>query len=158
MNGEDPFEDCDIDSDDTELADLVTRVQVENSCSVKELIHSEDGTPVCDEVSDDTWDDAFFSELGPVIKQSHSKNNDIELCNEADDVYSKDTDVVEVEHSTTVNTYSDAIKALEDVCWYQKGHTDKATIVSSFVSSVAEISYKASSKQSLITDYFKDVQ
>ena len=70
-------------------------------------------------------------------------------------MYSKDADVVEVEHSRTVNTY-----ALEDVCWYleQKGHTDKATVVSSFVSSVAEISYKASSKQSLITDYFKDMQ
>ena len=57
-----------------------------------------------------------------------------------------------------VNSYSEAIKALEDVSWYleQKGHTDKATIVSSFVSTVAEISYKASSKQSLITDFFKD--
>ena len=96
---------------------------------------------MCDEVSDDTWVDAFFSELGLVIKQSNSKDNDIELCSEADDMYSEDVDIVEVEHSRTVNTYSDAIKALEDVCWYleQKGHTDKATIVSSFVSSVAEI-------------------
>ena len=57
LNGEDPFEDCDIDGDDTELADLVSRMQVENSCSVKELIHREDDIPVCDEVSDDTWDD-----------------------------------------------------------------------------------------------------
>ena len=156
LNGEDPFEDCDIDNDDTELADLVSRVQVKNSCSVKELIHSEDDIPVCDEVSDDTYD-AFFSELGPVIKQSNGKDNDIELCSEADDMYSEDTDIVEVEYSRTVNTYSDAIKALEDVCWYleQKGHTD--TIVSSFVSSVAEISYKASSKESLIIDYFKDM-
>ena len=80
LNGEDPFEDCNIDGDDTELVDLVSRVQVENSCSVKELIHSEDDISVCDEVSDDTWDDAFFSELGPVIKQSNSKDNDIELC------------------------------------------------------------------------------
>ena len=73
-------------------------------------------------------------------------------------MYSEDADIVEVEHSRTVNTYSDTIKALEDVCWYleQKGHTD--TIVSSFVSSVAEISYKTSSKQSFITDYFKDMQ
>ena len=63
-------------------------------------------------MSDDTWDDVFFSELGPVIKQSNSKDNDIELCNEADYMYSKDADVVEVEHSITVNTYSDAIKAL----------------------------------------------
>ena len=131
---------------------------MENSCSVKELIHSEDDIPVCDEVSDDTRDDAFFSELGPVIKQSNSKDNDIQLCSEADDVYSEDADIVEVEHSRTVNTYSDPIKALEDVCWYleQKGYT--ATVVSSFVSSVAEISHKASSKQSFITDYFKDMQ
>ena len=54
LNGEDPFEDCDIDGDDNELADLVSRVQVKNSCSVKELIHSEDDIPVCDEVSDGT--------------------------------------------------------------------------------------------------------
>ena len=60
---------------------------------------------MCDEVSDDTWDDPFFLELGPVIKQSNSKNNDIELCSEADDVYSEDEDIVEVEHSRTVNTY-----------------------------------------------------
>ena len=73
-------------------------------------------------------------------------------------MYSEDADIVEVEHSRTVNTYSDPIKALEDVCWYleQKGYT--ATVVSSFVSSVAEISHKASSKQSFITDYFKDMQ
>ena len=144
LNGDDPFEDCDVDGNDTELADLVSRVQVENSCSVEELIHNEDDTPVCGKVTDDTWDEAFFSELGPVAKQLNSKDDDIdsiELCSEADDMCSKEADVVEVEHSTTVNIYFDAIKALEDVCWYleQKGHTDEATIVSSFVSTVADI-------------------
>ena len=109
---------------------------MENSCSDKELIHSEDDIPVCSEVTDDTWDDAFFTELGPEAKQSNSKDKDIdsiELCSEVDDVCSEDADVVEVEHPTTVNSYSDAIKALEDVCWYleQKGHTDEATVVSS---------------------------
>ena len=54
LNGDDPFEDCDVDGNDTELADLVSRVQVENSCSVEELIHNEDDTPVCGEVTDDT--------------------------------------------------------------------------------------------------------
>ena len=72
---------------------------------------------------------------------------------------SEEADVVEVEHPTTVNSYSDAIKPLEDVCWYleQKGHTDEATIVSSFVSTVADISYKAlaSARQSHITDFFQ---
>ena len=137
LNGDDPFEDCDVDGNDTELADLVSRVQVENNCSVEELIHNEDDTPVCGEVTDDTWDEAFFSELGPVAKHLNSKDDDIdsfELCSEADDMYSEEADVVEVEHPTTVNSYFDAIKALEDVCWYleQKGHTDEATIVSSF--------------------------
>ena len=72
---------------------------------------------------------------------------------------SEEADVVEVQHPTTVNSYFDAIKGLEDVCWYlkQKGHTDEATIVSSFVSTVADISYKAlaSGRQSHITDFFK---
>ena len=162
LNGDDPFEDCDVDGNDTELADLVSRVQVENSCSVKELIHNEDDTPVCGEVTDDTWDEAFFSELGPVAKQLNNKDDDIdsiELCSEADDMCSEEADDVEVEHPTTVNSYFDAIKALEDFCWYLelKGHTDEATIVSSFVSTVADISYKAlaSGRQSHITDFFK---
>ena len=69
-NGEDPIEDCDVDSDDAKLisTDLVSRVQVENNCSVEELIHDEDDIPVCGEVTDDTWDEAFFSKLGPVAK------------------------------------------------------------------------------------------
>ena len=60
LNGEDPFKDYNVDYDDIDLADLVSRVQVENGCSDKELIHSEDDIPVFDEVSDDTWDDTFF--------------------------------------------------------------------------------------------------
>ena len=94
--------------------------------------------------------------------QRLSKDDDIdsiELCGEANDMCSEKADVVEVEHPTTVNSYFDAIKALEDVCWYleQKGNTDEATIVSSFVSTVADISYKAlaSSRQSHITDFLK---
>ena len=67
-NGEDPFEDCDVLNDDTELTDLISRVQVENSCSVKELIHGEDIIPVCGGLAGDSWDEAFFSELGPVSK------------------------------------------------------------------------------------------
>jgi len=64
-------------------------VQVENSCSVKELIHSEDDIPVCGKVMNDTWDDVFF---WPVAKHSSSKDSDIdsiELWSEADDVYIK---------------------------------------------------------------------
>ena len=34
LNGEDRFEDCDIDGDDIELADLVSRVQVKTSTDV----------------------------------------------------------------------------------------------------------------------------
>ena len=54
-------------------------------CSVEELIHNEDDTPVYGEVTDDTWDEAFFSELGPVAKQLNSKDDDIDsikLCSE----------------------------------------------------------------------------
>ena len=54
---------------------------------------------------------------------------------------SEEVDIVEVEHMATVNSYSDAIRALEDVCHYleQKGHMHEATIVSSFVSTIADM-------------------
>jgi len=32
------------------------------------LISAEDGVPVCAEFADDTWDEEFMSELGPVNK------------------------------------------------------------------------------------------
>ena len=71
---------------------------------------------------------------------------------------SEEVDIVEVEHTTTVNSYYDAIRALEDVCHYfeQKGHMHEATTVSSFVSTIADVSYKAlaSGRQSRITDFF----
>ena len=63
QNGEDPSEDCDIVNDDTDLTDLISRVQVENSCSVEELIHGEVVIPVCGELTGGSWDEAFFSEL-----------------------------------------------------------------------------------------------
>ena len=72
QNGEDPFEDCDVVNDDSELTDLISRVQMENSCSVEELIHGEDVVPVCGEVAGDGWEEAFFSELGPVSKVLNS--------------------------------------------------------------------------------------
>ena len=151
-NGEDPFEDCDVVNDDTELTDLISRVQMENSCSVEELIHGEDVVPMCREVAGDGWQEVFFSELGPVCKQLNTEDDDcVEVCSE-------EVDIVEVEHTTTVNSYSDAIRVLEDVCHYleQKGHTHEATTVSSFVSTIADISYKAfaSGRQSRITDFF----
>jgi len=69
MSGEiilgDPFGDFDNDSDDTELNDLISRVQAEDSCSIQELISGEDDIPVCRELENNDWDEAFFSELGP---------------------------------------------------------------------------------------------
>ena len=46
---------------------------------------------------------------------------------------------VEYVHTTTVHSYSDAIQSLEDVYHFleEKGHTNEATTVSSFVSTVA---------------------
>ena len=74
---------------------------------------------------------------------------------------SEEANIVEVEHTTTVNSYSDAIRVLEDVYHYleQKGHTHEATTVSSFVSTIADISYKAlaSGRQSRITDFLTAV-
>ena len=152
----DPFEGCDNDgSDDTELNDLILRVQTENSCSVQELIAGEDDIPVCTELDDDNWDEVFFSELGPASKKSLTDEDDdsIEMCSEE-----VENTEVECVHTTTVHSYSDAIKSLENVCLFleDKGHTDEATTVSSFVSTVVNLSYKAaSSRQSSITDFFQ---
>ena len=44
----DTSEGCDNgNDDDTQLNDLILRVQTENNCSVKELISGEDDIPVC---------------------------------------------------------------------------------------------------------------
>ena len=42
QNEGDPFEDCDNDSDDTKLTHLISRVRVENSCSMQKLISGKD--------------------------------------------------------------------------------------------------------------------
>jgi len=73
---------------------------------------------------------------------------------------SEEVDSTEVEcvHTTTVHSYSNAIQSLKDVCHFleDKGHTDEATTVSSFVSIVVNLSYKAaSSRQSSIVDFFQ---
>jgi len=66
---------------------------------------------------------------------------------------------VEYVHTTTVHGYSDVIQSLEDVCHFleERDHTNEATTVSSFISTVVNLSYKAaSSRQSYITDFFKN--
>lgn len=122
-----------------------------NSCSVEGLIHSEDAIPMLGKLTDNTQDEAFFYELGLVDKQLSTEDNDsIKLWSEE----------AEVEHTTIVHSYSDTImkclKMFANIL--HKGHTDKATLVISFVSTVADIyiSYKAlaSERQSFITDIF----
>ena len=87
---QDPFEDCNSDgSNDTELNDLIQRVQSKNSCSVQELISGEDNIPVCKELENDKWDKAFFSELGPAPKRLPTDEGDdsVEVCSEVADEY-----------------------------------------------------------------------
>ena len=75
----------------------------------------------------------------------------IEFCSE-------EPEIAEDEH-TTINNYSEAIQALKDVGQFleQKGHSNKATTVCSFVSTVVELSNNtlASCRQSCITDFFQ---
>ena len=104
---------------------------------MQELISGEDDI----KLENDNWNEAFFSELGPAAKILTTDENEDSI-----ELFSEEGDIVEVEHTTIVNSYSDAIQAFEDVCQYfeQKGHTDEATTVSSFVSTVVDLSYKAS--------------
>ena len=79
-------------------------------------------------------------------------DDSVEICSE-------EVDDMKVEYvcTTTVHSYSDAILPLEDIFHFleEKGHTNEATTISSFVS--MSLSYKAaSSRQSYITDFFKN--
>jgi len=91
---------CDNDGNDAELNDLILRVQTGRSCSVQELISGEDDIPVCRELENDNWDEAFITELGPALKKLPTDEDDdsIEICSEK-------VDNTEVEHMhTTIHT------------------------------------------------------
>ena len=81
-------------------------------------------------------------------------DDSVEMCSE-------EVDGMEVEYAntTTVHSYFDATLLLEDVCHFleEKDHINEATTVSSFVSTAVNLSFKAaSSRQSCITDFFKN--
>ena len=58
--------DSDLDIMDTELSDLISRLQdSEDACSVSDLVSAEEALPVCSEFTDETWDEEFLAELGP---------------------------------------------------------------------------------------------
>ena len=58
--------DRDLDIMDTELSDLISRLQdCEDACSVSDLVSAEEALPVCSEFTDETWDEEFLAELGP---------------------------------------------------------------------------------------------
>ena len=54
---------------DQELDELIGKLQdKDDTCDLLDLISAEDDVPVCAEFADDTWDEEFMSELGPVNK------------------------------------------------------------------------------------------
>ena len=54
---------------DQELDELIDKLHdKDDTCDVLNWISAEDGVPVCAEFADDTWDEEFMSELGPVNK------------------------------------------------------------------------------------------
>ena len=157
---QDPFADCDEleGAEDSELAGLISRVQLQDACSAPELIDGEDLIPIFSEMTDESWEERFFTDLCPSPKRLNKEDDDSE--HDAED----DSDVGEEEESVKqtlkVKSYSDAVESLEDVLKFleNKGHTDEATSLStsSFISAVIDKSYIASAatKQSLITEYF----
>ena len=156
---EDPFAECDSElesNEDSELVGLISQVQLEDGCSVEELIcgEFEDSVPICTELTDEAWKESFFADLGPASKRSNDDEDDIDADVSEDDNNSEEDEPVPAK----VKTYSDAIESLEEVLKFleDKGHTDEATSVNSLISLVVKKSYvaSASAKQTLITEYF----
>ena len=70
---EDPFVDADDENEDSELVNLISQMRLQNAYSVKEL---EDSVPVCQELAgNQTWEEIFFTEIGPAAKRAAALNN-----------------------------------------------------------------------------------
>ena len=150
---EDPFVDADNENEDSELVNLISQMRLQNACSVEELIEGEDSVPMC--ADNQTWEERFFTEIGPAAKRAAALNyhNDSEDDEDEEGENNEEDSAIPVK----IACYSDAIKSLEDVRKFleDKGHTDDATSVNSLISCVINKSLTVSaSKQSLITEYF----
>ena len=155
---QDPFVDCDEleNTEDSELAGLISRVQLQDACSADEFIEGEDLIPICPEMTDESWEERFFADLAPSPKRLNKEDDDSEHDPEDDSDVGEEEE--SVQQTSKVKSYSDAVESLEDVLKFleNEGHTDEATSLSSFISAVIDKSYIASAatKQSLITEYF----
>ena len=59
---QDPFANCDEleNAEDSELAGLISRVQLQDVCSADEFIKGKDLIPTCPEMTDESWEERFL--------------------------------------------------------------------------------------------------
>ena len=108
---QDPLADCDkVENpvEESELASLISQIQLQDACSTDELVKGEDLIPICTEVTDEDWEESFFAELGPESKRM----NDEDGCEDGEDD-SEGEEEEPVPLAPKVKSYSDAIESLE---------------------------------------------
>lgn len=153
----DPFLDIDhgendderTEGGDQELDELISNLtDKDDACDMLDLISAEDDVPVCAEFADDTWDEEFMSELGPVNKL---------MC--PDDASDEDSDGDTMEEPAPhLKSLGEAISCLEDVCNFleKRGYTKEANSSNSLLDDLSRLHCASLTKQTSITDYFND--
>lgn len=90
---DDPFADLELDYGSDELQAMIARVGIaEDACSAEEFTSADDQLPVCQDFSDDTWNEDFLAELGPRNKDScldEGHQEDEEEADEGEDMSRK---------------------------------------------------------------------
>ena len=138
-NGDDPFQDV-----DREFSNLIPQVVTNNACSIKEYIEGEINLSAHQELSEKNWEEEFLVTACASTADNNEEGDDDDN-DEGNDNNDGDTDdVMEIEEEESmpkINTYREAIVALEDVQVFleNKGLTEEATSASLMVSTVAQL-------------------
>ena len=118
-NGDDPFQDVDREF---QLSDLIPQVVTNNACSINEYITGETNLPVCEELSEENWEEEFLVAACASMADNGDEDDDDDEDGNFDDNNDEndgdDDDVMEIEEEESmpkINTYKEAIVALEDV-------------------------------------------
>ena len=108
--------------DSSDFTDLISQIQVNDSCSVDDLVQSEEHTPVCSNLADNAWKNLLCrirhkGKLSQWWRNSWKSNNEDE---EGEHMAGQG-----VKYNVKVKNHSDAIESLENVQQFLegKGHT-----------------------------------
>ena len=147
----DPFEDLDNSVDVADLQSLIEQVSpTQEHCSVDEFLTANSEIPFCDDIFSDTWESEFFARI--------NDNDESEQLVVSNDDNDDEDDTGDIEIVSKVKSYSEAIKALEDVAFFleKKGQPDAAIQASKLSNEVVRIhcSVIQSTKQSTLDNFF----